>query len=136
MATTSNAAMRKKTSFYVSIFLIHDTRQHCLIPAKAGIQRNEYRYLPRKRDNVAVLSASRGVPPYWIPTFAGMTGYWIIGVENGVESPRRFYAPRIWLKRGFSSVSTLEVRGAAQRPLHRRVGRLGDTGHLAPEYVH
>jgi hypothetical protein len=25
MATTSNAAMRKKTPFYVSIFLIHDT---------------------------------------------------------------------------------------------------------------
>ena len=26
MATTSNAAMRKKTPFYVSIFMIHDTR--------------------------------------------------------------------------------------------------------------
>ncbi len=26
MATTSNAAMRKKTPLYVSIFLIHDTR--------------------------------------------------------------------------------------------------------------
>jgi hypothetical protein len=26
MATTSNAAMRKKTPFYVSVFLIHDTR--------------------------------------------------------------------------------------------------------------
>ena len=27
MATTSNAAMRKKTPFYVSIFMIHDTRR-------------------------------------------------------------------------------------------------------------
>jgi hypothetical protein len=26
MATTSNAATRKKTPFYVSIFLIHNTR--------------------------------------------------------------------------------------------------------------
>ena len=26
MATTSNAAMRKKTPFYVTIFLCHDTR--------------------------------------------------------------------------------------------------------------
>jgi hypothetical protein len=25
MATTSNAAMRKKTPFYVSIFMVHDT---------------------------------------------------------------------------------------------------------------
>jgi hypothetical protein len=52
--------------------------QNCVIPAKAGIQ--QIKYLPRKRDNIAVLSASRGVSPYWIPAFAGMTGYWIIWV--------------------------------------------------------
>ncbi len=73
------------------------TKQHFVIPAKAGIQRN--RYLPRKRDNVSVLSASRGISPHWIPAFAGMTGYWIIWVEheltvgrghaNSGDSPRR-----------------------------------------------
>jgi hypothetical protein len=43
-----------------------------VIPAEAGIQRIEH--LPRKRNNIMVLSASRGVFSYWIPAFAGMTG--------------------------------------------------------------
>jgi len=45
---------------------------NCVIPAKAGIQR--INTLPRKRDNISVLSALRGVFSYWIPAFAGMTG--------------------------------------------------------------
>jgi hypothetical protein len=46
--------------------------QNYVIPAKAGIQR--IKYLQRKQDNIAVMSASRGVFPNWIPAFAGMTG--------------------------------------------------------------
>jgi hypothetical protein len=55
--------------------LIHpglSSRQNCVIPAKAGIQ--WIKNPPRKRNNIMVLSASRGVFSCWIPAFAGMTG--------------------------------------------------------------
>jgi hypothetical protein len=40
MATTSNAAMRKKTPFYVSIFKIHDTSTRSA-PWRQGVQVNK-----------------------------------------------------------------------------------------------
>ncbi|MBT9540001.1 hypothetical protein [Thiobacillus sp.] len=46
--------------------------QNGVIPAEAGIQRIEH--LPRKRNSIMVLSASRGDFSCWIPAFAGMTG--------------------------------------------------------------
>jgi hypothetical protein len=45
---------------------------NCVIPAQAGIQ--IIKRSPAKRGNIAVLSASRGVYPHWIPACAGMTG--------------------------------------------------------------
>ena len=45
MATTSNAAMRKKTPFYVSIFLCHDTSMFTL---KFGLKVVSSKALPTK----------------------------------------------------------------------------------------
>ncbi|MBW8078263.1 MAG: hypothetical protein GJU76_09365 [Gallionella sp.] len=46
--------------------------KNCVIPAQAGIQ--IIKKSPATRDNIAVLSASRGVCYRWIPACAGMTG--------------------------------------------------------------
>jgi hypothetical protein len=46
--------------------------QNCVIPAQAGIQMNKKS--SAKRDNIAILSASRDVCPCWIPACAEMTG--------------------------------------------------------------
>jgi hypothetical protein len=86
-------------------------RQNRVIPAKVGIQR--IKYPPRKRDNIAVLSASRGVSPHWIPAFAGMTGYWIIW-----DKPRLFIGKLVHV--GAPPPARMRPQIAARAPLPQR----------------